>query len=56
MSAKQSVTAVYLYKGKYWTPRGVRWLSVKAISVEVARALLKNKTPWKAGWVLEGGS
>jgi hypothetical protein len=41
------------YKGKYNTPIGYKYLSVKALSLRCATLMLKNKTPYKKGWYLE---
>lgn len=42
-----------LYRGRYSTPFGKSWRSVKAQNKDIATTMLKNKTPYWKGWVLE---
>jgi len=42
------------YRAKYSTPFGTRWLTVRAASETNAFHMAQLKTPWRAGWVLEG--
>lgn len=41
---------LHCFRAKYSTPYGVKYLSVKAVNATIATALLKMKTPYKAGW------